>query len=190
MIKLMKIVTTTAVFSCLVPALPAQAEKNACQPIRLLIQANLDLARPAPLTGWSGTVKGLLNDTIPLNGMVYAAPGGPVPTVYTGQVGHEVFRFVFDFGPAGKFVNAPDRDLAQYSPSVSPHLTFPPRFAFGRTMATVKIVPDGAISSGWFTNASGSISIVGMFVVNGPPPVDMGFWNAEAEGKLCGAATP
>lgn len=190
MSKMIKIVAVTAILCCLMPALPAQAQNNTCQPIRLIIQANLDLARPFPFTGWSGTVKGLLNDKIPVNGRIYAPPDAPVPTVFTGQVGHEGFRIVFDLGPAGKFVNVMDTDLAHYSPRVSPHFTFPPQFAFGRTMATVKIAPDSAISSGWFASATGNISVTGLFVVNGAPPFDMGFWNAEVEGRLCGVTTP
>ena len=184
-------IASFAILGWLVPAMPAQPQNTNCQPIHLIIQANLDLARPAPFTGWTGTVKGLLNDKIPLNGKVYNPPGEPPPTVYTGQAGHEPMRIVFDFGTsAGKLINLLDRDLAQYSPSVSPHFTFPPQFAFGRTMATLKIAPDSTISSGWFANATGNISIIGIFVVNGAPPFDMGFWNAEVDGKLCGVVIP
>ena len=191
MTKMTKIAAFAAILIWLVPAMPAQPQNNSCQPIHLIIQANLDLARPFPYTGWTGTVKGLLNDKIPLNGKVYNPPGDPIPTVYTGQAGHEAMRMVFDFGTAaGIFVNVLDRDLAKYSPGVSPHFTFPPEFAFGRTMATLKIVPDSLISSGWFANATGNISVIGIFVVNGNPPFDMGFWNAEVDGKLCGVVTP
>jgi hypothetical protein len=168
---------------------PVWAQQS-CQTIHLIIQANLDLARPFPFTGWTGTVRGLLNDKIPLNGRVYNPPGEPPPTVYTGQAGHEAMRMLFDFGTAGILVTALDRDMVQYSPGVSPHFTFPPQLAFGHTMATLKIAPDTAISSGWFANATGSISVIGIFVVNGPPPFDMGFWNAEVDGKLCGVLIP
>lgn len=68
-------------------------------------------------------------------------------------------------------------------------MTYPPDLAFGHYAATVKIAPDPdpMLTSGRFINATGNLSISGLFVVNVPPPAlaDIGIWNAEITGKLC-----
>ena len=188
--KMMLMATVAVIVASLMAAAPANAQERGCMPVRLLIQTNLDLARPAPDTGWAGIVRGLINDSIPLNGKLYSPPGIPPPTKITGQVGHETMRLVFDFGAVGKFVNVASVDIVLYNPKVSPHFTFPPDLAFGRTMSTSKVEPDIAISSGMFVGARGNISITGVFVVNGLPPFDMGIWNAEVSGSLCDVAVP
>jgi hypothetical protein len=87
MTKMMKIAAFAAILTWLVPAMPAQPQDNSCQPIHLIIQANLDLARPFPFTGWTGTVKGLLNDKISLSGRVYHPPGQPPPGLKGTELG-------------------------------------------------------------------------------------------------------
>ncbi len=171
--------------ACLV-SIPSPAQDENCQSINLLLQANLDLTRPADAI-WYGILRGFLNDTIPLNGVFYAAS---VPdTSVTGQTGHDVnLSFVFDFGDNGKFVTVPDKGIYPFSPGVSPHLTYPPAQAFAHYAYTAKVAPDavdGVPATGWFINATGNISMSGRFLVNAPPPVDMGIWNAEINGKLC-----
>jgi hypothetical protein len=167
---------------CLVSVIPMPAQNNdGCQPVRLLLQANLNLAGPHP--GWSGVVRGFLNNTIPMNGILYVIDSQP--TTATGQAGHEVGALVFDFGPKGRFVTNVSSMNFQVSPSVTPHMIYPPEVAFGRHIATLKVAPRTGLSSGWFTNATGNISSVGLWMVNAPPPFDMGFWNAEIDGRIC-----
>jgi hypothetical protein len=74
MTKVMKIAAFAAILVCLVPALPAQAQNNSCQPIRLLLQAKLDFSGPPPLMGWFGPVRGFLNNTESLDGTLYYLP--------------------------------------------------------------------------------------------------------------------
>lgn len=183
-----KAIALFAVVGCLLAALPAQAQNNGCQPIRLLLQANLDFARPYPGTGWSGIVRGFLNNTEPLNGKLYYLPPPPgSETKPAGQSGHEQSnRAVFDFGEKGMFVTVADGAVFQLSPTVSPHMDYPPDLAFGHYSATVKVAPDPLlVKSGRFVNATGNLSIAGLFLVDGPPPFDMGIWNAEINGRLC-----
>ena len=185
MIVRMKVAALAVIVGCFVAAIPTQAQDGGCQSIRLLLQANLDFTREVPYTGWSGKVRGFLNDTVPLDGILYAA--GPVATFGTGQAGHDPnLSFVFDFGAKGKFVTLPDKGIFPLSPRVSPHMDYPPDFAWGHYAYTAKVAPDAQLgTSGWFANAKGSISLSGMFLVNAPPPVDMGIWNAEINGRLC-----
>lgn len=205
MTNLMKKTAFAAVLGCLVAAMPVLAQNNNCQSIQLLLQGKLDFTQPPPLIGWYGKLKGLLIDRdskVPLNGTFYGYPtGAPVPTTFAGQVGHETLRAVFDFGPTvGKFATVLDREIAQYSPKVSPHFEFNPSDpaprVWGRTMATVKVAPDPEPepsknqTSGWFTQATGRITLMGTFVVNAGPPADMGFWSTEISGTLCNVAVP
>jgi hypothetical protein len=186
MSNLTKTAAFAAILSCLVLGAPLQAENKGCQNIRLLLQANLDFTRPFPGTGWSGAVRGFLNDTEPINGKLYYLPSS-VETKGTGQTGHEYANIaVFDFGPVtGTFVTVADGAVFQLSPTTSPHMVYPPDLAFGHYSATVKVAPAPVLSTKRFANATGNLSIAGLFVVNAPPAVDMGFWNAEINGKLC-----
>jgi hypothetical protein len=200
MTKVMKIAAFAAVLVCLVPALPVQAQNNSCQPIRLLLQASLNLT-DIPGVGvipvWSGQVRGFLNNSKPLNGGLYGLPGpGGVSTIGTGQVAKDYnLRFVFDFGSDGKFVTVADQDVMPFSPGVSPHLVYPPPAAFGSYMYVAKVAPDSLVSAAPFSTATGNISISGSFLVNGqwpaiPSPTypfggPLGIWNAEINGRLC-----
>lgn len=187
--KVLKMAALAAILGWVVAAVPAHAQGNSCQSIHLLLQANLDLTRPFPGTGWSGIVRGFLNDTEPLNGIVYYLPPTE-QTKGTGQSAHEYAnRAVFDFGAKGRFVTLPDGAVFQLLPGVSPHMTYPPDLAFGHYAATVKVGPDpeAALTAGRFIIATGTLSIAGLFLVNVPPPAlsDIGIWNAEITGKLC-----
>ncbi len=186
MVKAMRVSALVLIVGCLL-FMPSPGQDKNCQSISLLLQANLDFTRPIPFTGWSGIVRGFLADTVPLNGKLYAA--FPPDTYGTGQTGHDVnLSFVFDFGVSGKFVTVPDKGVFPLSPGVSPHMTYPPEFAFGHYAYTAKVAPGavaGMPADGLFTNATGNISLSGRFLVNAPPPVDMGIWNAEINGKLC-----
>lgn len=188
--KVMSVAAVAAILAWVVAAPPAHAQGNSCQSIRLLLQANLDFTRPFPGTGWSGIVRGFLNDTEPLNGTLYYLPPTQ-QTKGTGQSAHEYAnRAVFDFGAKGKFVTAAGDAVFQLMPGVSPHMTYPPDLAFGHYAATVQVAPDAdpQLTSGRFLLASGNLSISGLFLVNVPPPAvaDIGIWNAEINGKLCG----
>lgn len=190
MSKITKVAVLAAILGWVVAAVPAHAQGNSCQSIRLLLQANLDFTRPFPGTGWSGLVRGFLNNTEPLNGVLYYLPPTEV-TKGTGQSAHEYAnRAVFDFGAKGRFVTVADGAVFQLLPGVSPHMIYPPDLAFGHYAATVKVAPDPdpLLTSGLFGNAAGNLSIAGLFVVNVPPPAlaDIGIWNAEIDGKLCG----
>ena len=183
--KVMSVAVVAAILGWVIAAVPAHAQGNSCQSIRLLLQANLDFAGPFPGTGWSGIVRGFLNDTEPLNGILYYLPPTQ-DTKGTGQSAHEYAnRAVFDFGAKGKFVTVAGNAVFQLLPGVSPH-----DLAFGHYAATVQVAPhpDPQLTSGRFLLASGNLSISGLFLVNVPPPAvaDIGIWNAEINGKLCG----
>lgn len=161
------------------------AQDQGCQSVRLLLQANLDFIRLPPLTGWSGIVRGFLDNTEPLNGVLYYLPPTE-DTIQHGQTGHEPSnRAVFDFGTMGIFVTVADGAVFQMSPRVSPHMVYPPDLGWGHYSATVKVAPDPQLVTGRFVNATGNLSISGTFLVNSPDPNDLGIWNAEITGKLC-----
>lgn len=118
MSKAMKIAAFAAILSCVV-VVPTHAQSN-CKSIHLLLQANLDLTRPFPGTGWSGIVRGFINENEPINGILYYLPPTE-QTKGTGQSAHEYAnRAVFDFGAAGKFVTVADSAVFQLLPGVSP----------------------------------------------------------------------
>jgi hypothetical protein len=197
-------IAVATILGCFFVGTPASAQNDSCMSLTMLIQGKL---QPPPI-GWHGTVKGLLVDkdhkVRPLEGALARAPfKDGMPPVYTGQVGHETFHFSFDFGTtAGKFAGLLDHEIAQFSPSVTPHLDFskgPPPFALGTTRSTFKVAPqtaDGWTSSGWFEKATGNLLAVATFLVNSTPtsfpdpefptggPI-IGYWNVEVTGKLC-----
>jgi hypothetical protein len=209
MFQWMKVAALIVQVCCLV-SVPtfAQDKNDNCQSLRLLLQADLNLfvppdplpadwLPPAPQSqpgviswGWAGTVRGFLG-TEPMNGILYYLP--PTEgTVQHGQTGHEMSNVAaLDFGDKGKFETVADGAVFQMSPSISPHMVYPPDTGFGHYSATVKI--DSEKSAG----ATGNISISGLFLVNGPtsPPIllgdntvillGLGIWNAEIAGKVC-----
>jgi hypothetical protein len=132
----MKVAIIGAIVGCVVAAIPSYAQKNTRQHIQLLLQASLNLT-DIPGAGvipiWSGQVRGFLNDSKPLNGVLQGLPGaGGVTTIATGQVAKDYnLRFVFDFGSEGVLVTVADQDVMPYSPKVSPLLVYPPLPAFG-----------------------------------------------------------
>lgn len=201
MTKLIKTASFLAIAACFVAAIPAHAQSN-CQPINLLLQANLEFSRPIPYFSWSGIVRGFLDNKIPLNGVLHGA--GPNPSggfFAAGQTGHELgVSFVFDFGPLGKLMTLPDKGIFPISPQVAPHMVYPPELAWAPYFYTAKIGPEAATAmfqpSGWFEKATGNLSLNGAFLVNGPatPEVSVpegpntkgiGIWNAEIRGKVC-----
>lgn len=114
----------------------------------------------------------------------------PLPQIQkgTGQAAHEYGdRAVFDFGTKGVFITVADGAVFHMLPGVSPHMIYPPDLGFGNYSATVKVAPDPAFTSGRFANATGNLTISGMFLVNVPPPAyqNIGIWNAEINGRLC-----
>jgi hypothetical protein len=196
----MKAAFAGAILGCLVAATPAYAQNNKCQPIQLLLQASLNLteipgAGVIPL--WSGQVRGLLNNSKPLNGALHGLPGaGGVTTITTGQVAKDYnLRFVFDFGNDGAFVTVADQDVMPYSPKVDPHLVYPPLPALGSYVYNAKVAPDPSVAKGPFATADGDISIRGDFLVNGQWPATptpafplggpLGIWNAQINGRIC-----
>ncbi len=167
-----------AVLFCLLTAFPASAQTNNCKSFRVLLQANLDLTVPPPGIPWSGTVRGFLNGTEPLIGTLSYLPGSE--GTQKGQAGHEVNdRAKLDFGATGIFVTEPHTAVFPLRPTV----TDP--YAFGSYHATAKVAPDPLVSSGRFVNATGNISIVGLFLVDLFSPQSAGIWNAEITGSLC-----
>lgn len=213
MTKLTNVVTVAVIVACYLLATPALAQNNtqnnSCMALTMLVQGKLQ-----PFVGWHGTVKGLLvdkaNKVYPLEGRLSRPLLGEMkPPVYTGQVGHETFPFAFDLGPAGKFAGLIDHEIAQFSPSLTPHLDLgppPPPFVLGSTKSTFKVVPQTAgtgpedpnywRSSGWFESATGNLWASATFLVNSIPadypdpefpeggPI-IGYWNIEVTGKLC-----
>ncbi len=206
--KLMKLLVLTVCvsFLFLIPA-PAQDKNNDCQTLRLLLQADLNFFRPFPGIGWSGTVRGFL-DAAPVRGtLFYMPPDRPKDTEQHGQTGHEYnSRAVFDLGSDGSFVTDYTNAVFQTTPLVSPHFYYPPigENVWGHYSATAKIVPDLKTydigdpwydpasefvpTTGRFVNATGNISINGIFIGDSPDPSDAGIWNAEITGKLCKVA--
>jgi hypothetical protein len=183
MIKSMKMAVLVLIASCLLTAIPVQAQSNGCMSFRVLLQAKLNLLDK----GWSGDVRGFLDNTIPLKGTFYGLPPAEPPKG-TGQAAHEYGdRFVFDFGEKGLFVTEAGGGVSHFLPAVSPHMDYPPPIAYGNFVATAKVSPDPIVgTSGWFEKATGNISIVGPFLVDAAViPIDMGVWNAEINGKLC-----
>jgi hypothetical protein len=174
---------------CLLAAIPAQAQVNNCQDFSVLLQATLDISPTG--TGWSGTVRGFLDNRIPLVGFMIG--GGDLPTVATGQTGHEPATwFIFDFGPKGKFVTVPDKGVFPVSPKVAPHMVYPPEFMLGSYFSSPKVgFNPVAVASGWFKDATGYLSFNGTFIVDNASAYadgtfkNMGIWNSEIKGKLC-----
>jgi hypothetical protein len=175
----------------------AQDKDNTCQDLRLLLQARLSfLPYQAPTVfpdfavGWTGIVRGFLG-TDPVNGILYYTPpddptAPPPGTIAKGQSGHEGGgRSVIDLGPAGKFVTEISTAVFQLAPQITPHMAYPPPSAFGHHSATVKIDPKYNLYGIPASGATGNLSFSGFFLVNGPPPVDMGIWNSEINGRLC-----
>ncbi len=180
MTKTMKTVALGAVVYCILAALPTQAQTN-CQSFRVLLQASLNLTILPPEVPWSGQVRGFLDGSEPLAGTLTYLPGAE--SRQTGQAGHESNdRAKFDFGPKGIFVT--EAHSAVFP--LRPHVSAP--YAFGKYVATTKVAPDPLVSKGPFVNATGNISIVGMFIVDLLSPVSAGVWNAEIEGTLCNVA--
>ncbi|GEM_PF-4165679 len=192
---LLKTVALALILGCFVTVVRAQAQSNNCQNVRLLLQAKLDFAGLPPQIGWFGPVRGFLNDKTPLTGTLYGVPDGPAESLKTtGQAAHEWGRFVFDFGAVGKFLTTIDRGVFHLLPGVTPHMTYdpvPPAQAFGFYAGNVKVEPGESTTfpnekaSGAFINTTGNLSVAGYFLVNAPPPANMGVWNAEITGKLC-----
>ncbi|HKE23329.1 MAG TPA: hypothetical protein VKB88_13270 [Bryobacteraceae bacterium] len=184
MINLTKVLAVMV--GCLVAVAPAQAQNSNCRPIHLLLQANLDLSPGGQF--WHGTVRGFLDNSIPLYGTLHGISGDG--TIATGQAGHDLnLRFKFDFGAKGVFVTEPSNDTMPYSRAVTGPLAYPPpAFAFGSYMYTSKIAPYAPLTSGWFLNATGNISIIGTFLADYaslPALNDVGAWNAEINGRIC-----
>jgi hypothetical protein len=189
MTNLFKLAATFAIVCCVI-ATPAQAQGNNCKDFRAILQATLDVSQNG--AGWSGTVRGFLDNTIPILGILTGT--GDLATVQHGQTGHEpASRMIFDFGAKiGKFVTLPDKGVFPVSPKITPHMVYPPDFMFGSYFYTGKVAPDSTVgSSGWFKEATGDIHFNGTFLVdeaslaNGGLLTNIGAWNSEISGKLC-----
>jgi len=183
----LKVAAIVAIVCCVI-ATPALAQGNNCKDFRAILQATLDVTG----AGWHGTVRGFLDNTIPIYGTLRGT--GDLPTVQHGQTGHEpASRMIFDFGAKGKFVTLPDKGIFPASPQVTPHMVYPPDFMFGSYFYTGKVAPDSTIgSSGWFKEATGNIHFNGTFLVDEVSlavptglPTDIGAWNSEISGRLC-----
>lgn len=187
MAKSFKVAAVFAVVCCVI-ASPALAQNTNCKDFRAILQATLDVS-PTGL-GWTGTVRGFIDNKIPILGFLVGT--GDLPTVQHGQTGHEpASRMIFDFGAKGKFVTLADKGVFPVSPQVTPHMVYPPDFMFGSYFYTGKVAPDATIgSSGWFKEATGDIHFNGTFLVdeaslaNGTL-TNIGAWNSEISGKLC-----
>ena len=183
----LKVAAIVAIVCCVI-ATPALAQGNSCKDFRAILQATLDVS-PSGL-GWHGTVRGFLDNTIPIYGTLIGT--GDLPTVQHGQTGHEpASRMIFDFGAKGKFVTLPDKGVFPVFPKITPHMVYPPDLMFGSYLYTGKVAPDSTIgSSGWFKDATGDIRFNGTFLVdefsvaNGLL-TDIGAWNSEITGRLC-----
>jgi hypothetical protein len=188
MTKLLKVAAIFAIVCCVI-ATPALAQSNNCKDFRAILQATLDISSPNGV-GWHGTVRGFLDNTIPIYGTLTGT--GDLPTVQHGQTGHEpASRMIFDFGAKGKFVTLADKGVFPVSPQVTPHMVYPPDFMFGSYFYTGKVAPDSTVgSSGWFKEATGDIHFNGTFLVDefslaNRALTDIGAWNSEISGKLC-----
>ena len=189
MINSLKAATLFAVVTCLIAAIPAQAQGNNCQSFHGILQATLDVSPTGQ--GWTGTVRAFLDNKTPLIGKLIGF--GEAATIGTGQTGHEpATRFIFDFGANGKFVTLADKGIFPLSPQVSPHMTYPPDFALGSYFSTVKVAPDTTLgSSGWFKDATGNLAFNGTFLTDNASLfadgtlTNIGAWNSEINGKLC-----
>ena len=84
MTNFLKTASIFAIVCCLIAA-PAAGQGNNCKDFRVVLQATLDVS-PNGL-GWTGTVRGFLDSKIPIIGFLIGT--GDVPTVGTGQTGHE-----------------------------------------------------------------------------------------------------
>ena len=184
-----KVAAIVAIVCCVITA-PAQAQGNNCKDFRAILQATLDVSQNG--VGWAGTVRGFLDNTIPIFGFLTGT--GDLPTVQHGQTGDEpASRMIFDFGAKGKFVTLADKGVFPVSPQVTPHMVYPPDFMFGSYFYTGKVAPDLTLgSSGWFKDATGNINFNGTFLVDeaslangGLVPNNIGAWNSEISGKLC-----
>jgi len=181
----------------------AQSKDYNCQDLRLLLQARLSFVPydppasfppfPPYAFGWTGIVRGFLG-TQPVNGILYYMPpddptNPPHGTIANGQSGHEGGgRSVIDLGAMGKFVSEMSTAVFQLSPQITPHMTYdphPPDLAFGHLSSTVKIDPKYNLYGIPASGATGNISFSGLFLVNGPPPENLGIWNSEINGRLC-----
>ena len=176
------------VIVCCVIAAPAQAQGNKCMDFRAILQATLDVSPSGE--GWTGTVRGFLDNTIPIFGFLKGT--GDLPTVQHGQTGHEpASRMIFDFGNKGKFVTLPDKGVFPVSPKVTPHMVYPPDFMFGSYFYSGKVAPDSTVGSSlWFKDATGDIHFNGTFLVDEASSANgllnnIGAWNSEITGKLC-----
>jgi hypothetical protein len=171
-----------AALCCLIAAAPVLAQSKDCKPFNAILQAKLDVS-PTGL-GWSGQVRGLLDNADPLFGtLTYLS----VDSSMTGVAGKETnLQWKLDFGPNGAVVTQTDCGVFPIKPKV----TDP--FAYGAYMATAKVDPSA--STGRFLNATGQFTLNGYFVVDGKSAIlsgwtdltDVGVWNAEMNGKLCG----
>jgi hypothetical protein len=184
-----------AVFAivCFVIATPAQAQGKNCMDFRAILQATLDVTEGTGV-GWAGTVRGFLDNKIPIFGFLTGT--GDLPTVQHGQTGHEpASRMIFDFPGKGRFVTLADKGVFPVSPQITPHMVYPPDLMFGSYFYTGKVAPDSTLhSSGWFEQATGDIHFNGTFLVDGfsipnapPSPnlTNIGAWNSEITGRLC-----
>ena len=188
MTNLFKLAATFAIVCCVI-ATPAQAQGNNCKDFRAILQATLDVSQNG--AGWSGTVRGFLDNTIPILGILTGT--GDLATVQHGQTGHEpASRMIFDFGAKiGKFVTLPDKGVFPVSPKITPHMVYPPDFMFGSYFYTGKVAPDSTVgSSGWFKEATGDIHFNGTVLVDGASILagtltNIGAWNSEISGRLC-----
>ena len=183
----LKVAAIFAIVCCVITA-PAQAQGNNCKDFRAILQATLDVSQNG--VGWAGTVRGFLDNTIPIFGFLTGT--GDLPTVQHGQTGHEpASRMIFDFGAKGKFVTLADKGVFPVSPKITPHMVYPPDFMFGSYFYTGKVAPDSTVgSSGWFKEATGDIHFNGTFLVDefslaNRALTDIGAWNSEISGKLC-----
>ena len=186
--RLLKFVTLFVVVACLVT--PAIAQNDGCKAFHGVLQATLDVT-PGTGLGWTGTLRGFLDNNIPLVG--YLIGGGLADTVQHGQTGHEPLTyFIIDFGAKGKLVTIPDKGIFPVSPQVAPHMVYPPETMFGAYYSTPKVAPNVTLgTSGWFLNATGNLTFNGTFLVDNASIVangtltNIGAWNSEVNGRLC-----
>jgi hypothetical protein len=186
--RLLKIVTLCVIVSCLAAPLSAQSQGNNCRSFHGILQATLDVT-PGTGLGWSGIVRGFLDNNIPLIG--YLTGGQEADTIAHGQTGHEPGTwFAIDFGTKGILVTVPDKGIFPVSPQVAPHMSYPPEYMLGSYYSTPKVAPNAG-SSGWFKDATGNLTFNGTFLVDNASIFadgtlkNIGAWNSEINGKLC-----